>query len=521
MADEIGVGDSVRLAEVLGGLSLACDLADGFAPETVLRSALLAVELGKRIDLAPERLRDTFYASLLRYTGCTAFSHEEAHVYGTGDDIATRELMALADVAQPLAFVGSVVGGLGRGGPLLARVRAVASLLADGKAVRDHAAAQCEGATYMARLCGMGGGVIAALQFINERYDGRGVPAGTAGDALPWEIRLSHVADAIVLVHQRAGRDAALHEARVRSGGHFDPAIVAALEADASELFALLDRATVWEQFLASEPLPIARVPLVRLDDVARAFGHVADLKSTFLTGHSTSVAALAERAATSLGLDRERCERVRRAALLHDVGRVAVPTGIWDKPGSLSIAQWERVRLHAYYGERVLFQAPALRPLAAVASAAHERLDGSGYHRAIPASLIEREARLIAAADVYCALRADRPQRAALDPARSEALLREQVDAGRLDREAVHAVLAAAGHRQQPLPTAWPAGLSDREVEVLRRLARGRSNKQIASELGISPKTVQHHIAHVYEKIGTSSRAAATLFALEHSLLN
>src|SRR5689334_7303511 len=158
-------GQGVRLAEVLGGLSLACDLADGFPPEKVLRTALLAVELGRRLGLAQDVLRDAFYASVLRYTGCTAFSHEEAHVYGAGDDIATRDLMALADVTQPLAFVGSVVTGLGRGGPLLARARAVASMLSDREAIAKHARSQCEGASHMARLCGVGPGVVDSLQY--------------------------------------------------------------------------------------------------------------------------------------------------------------------------------------------------------------------------------------------------------------------------------------------------------------------------------------------------------------------
>ncbi len=511
---------TVRLAEVLGGLSLACDLADAFPPEKVLRTAVLSVELGKRLGLEPAELRDTFYASVLRYTGCTAFSHEEAHLYGGGDDINTRSTMALADVSDPVALVGRVVANLARGASPLTRVRAVGAMLSDREVVAKHARSQCEGAIHMARLCGVGGGVVDALQHICERWDGRGVPAGTAGEALPMAIRISHVADIVEIVHHRHGADAALETARKRSGKHFDPTIAAALQRDGAELMALLALPTIWQRFLDSEPEPAARVSAARIDDVARVFAHVADLKSTFTAGHSHGVAALAERAAGLLGLDAEACTRVRRSALLHDLGRVAVPTGIWDKPGALSIAEWERVRLHAYYTERVLFQAPALRPLCALAAAAHERLDGGGYHRALPAAMIEREARVIAAADCYHALREPRPQRAALGAPAAEVIVRDLAREGRLDRDAVSAVLSAAGHAPARIAAEWPCGLSDREVEVLRRLARGKSNKQIAADLDISPRTVQHHVAHVYAKIGTSSRAAATLFATEHALL-
>jgi DNA-binding CsgD family transcriptional regulator len=197
----------------------------------------------------------------------------------------------------------------------------------------------------------------------------------------------------------------------------------------------------------------------------------------------------------------------------------VAVENGIWDKPGPLTTAEWERVRLHPYSTERILARCGPLAELVEPACSHHERLDGTGYHRALREDALSPEARIVAAADVYAALVADRPHRPALDPDAAAGVL--EAEAGeRLDSDAVGCVLAAAGRREPPSRRSWPAGLTDREVEVLRLLARGRSNRQVAEQLVISPKTVGRHVENLYGKLGVSSRAAAAVFALEHRLL-
>ena len=211
----------------------------------------------------------------------------------------------------------------------------------------------------------------------------------------------------------------------------------------------------------------------------------------------------------------------MRRAALLHDLGRAAVPTSIWERTGKLTAAEWEQIRLHAYFTDRILRHSPVLSALAPIAAAHHERIDGSGYPRSIPASMLERSARLLAAADVYHALTEARPHRAALTPNEAAAGLLSEMNAGRLDREAVSAVLEVAGHGRRRITATRPAGLTEREIEVLRLVARGYSNKDIAKALAISARTAQHHVIHIYAKIGMSSRAAAALFAVEHDLLS
>jgi HD-GYP domain-containing protein (c-di-GMP phosphodiesterase class II) len=287
----------------------------------------------------------------------------------------------------------------------------------------------------------------------------------------------------------------------------------------AGELLTKLEGECSWDNVLAAEPTRGDRKSIA-LDDIIRAFADYVDLKSVYTLGHSSGVAALAEAAGKLVGLDEVECTSLRRAALLHDLGRAAVPTSIWERKGKLTTAEWEQIRLHAYFTDRILRRSPLLSELAPIAAAHHERVDGSGYPRNVPASMLSRASRLLAAADVYHALTEVRPQRPAMTPNEAAAELRNEMNAGRLDREAVSAVLEAAGHGRPRTTSARPAGLTEREVEVLRLVARGQSNKQIAHALDISARTAQHHVIHIYAKIGVSSRAAAALFAVENGLL-
>jgi HD-GYP domain-containing protein (c-di-GMP phosphodiesterase class II) len=232
-------------------------------------------------------------------------------------------------------------------------------------------------------------------------------------------------------------------------------------------------------------------------------------------------VADLAAVAAGAAGLSDDHASTVRRAGLVHDVGRVGVPSGIWDFPGPLSADQWERVRLHPYLGERVLARCDLLAPYAALAARHHERADGAGSHRGLAGDQLTLGARLLAAADSYNAMTHERPHRPALMPSDAASQLLDEVDAGRRGRPEVEAVLVAAGEANRPPRITRPAGLTEREVDVLRLIARGHANKQVAARLGISAKTVGHHIEHIYAKAGVTTRAGATLFAMEHGLLS
>ena len=248
------------------------------------------------------------------------------------------------------------------------------------------------------------------------------------------------------------------------------------------------------------------------------AMGDFSDLASPYLLGHSGGVAELAAAAAERCRLGPAEAVLVRRAALVHDLGRVAVPVRIWQKEGPLTTDEWERVRLHPYYTERVLTNSSFLSELAPVASSHHERLDGSGYHRGLSAAMLAAPARLLAAADAYHAMTEPRPHRAPLSPEHAAETLGEECRSGLYDADAVAAVLEAAGQRVPRI--ARPAGLTEREAEVIALLARGLQTKQIAGMLGVSVKTADRHIEHAYRKIGVSTRAAAALFAMEHGLV-
>jgi HD-GYP domain-containing protein (c-di-GMP phosphodiesterase class II) len=229
-------------------------------------------------------------------------------------------------------------------------------------------------------------------------------------------------------------------------------------------------------------------------------------------------VAELAAAAAGRCRIDDAGVVALRRAALVHDVGRVAVDPRIWEKAGPLTADELEHVRLHPYHSERVLARSEFLARLAAVAGAHHERLDGSGYHRGAGGAELPLAARLLAAADAYHAMTEPRPHRPAIAPERAAEMLCEQATAGRLDAGAVTAVVESAGQRVPRIER--PAGLTEREAEVVGMLARGLQTKQVARALGISVKTADRHIQNAYRKIGVSTRAAATLFAMEHGLV-
>jgi HD-GYP domain-containing protein (c-di-GMP phosphodiesterase class II) len=254
------------------------------------------------------------------------------------------------------------------------------------------------------------------------------------------------------------------------------------------------------------------------IDRALAAMGAFSDLASPYLSGHAYGVGELAAQAGTLLGLSRSEVNAMRRAGYLHDLGRTAVHPRVWEKPGPLTADEWEQVRLHPYHTERVLFRSPFLAPLANIACAHHERVDGSGYHRGVGAPSLSPACRLLAAADAFRAKTEPRAYREAFSPADAAEITVERAKEGRLDPEMASAVLEAAGEKAPPRER--PAGLTEREVEVVALLARGLQTKQVARALGIATKTADRHVQNAYRKMGVSSRAAATLFAAEHGLL-
>jgi len=254
-------------------------------------------------------------------------------------------------------------------------------------------------------------------------------------------------------------------------------------------------------------------------DSALVAIAQFVDLKSPYTLGHARAVSEVAASAGSNLGLSEVEAVTLRRAGVIHGLGRLGVSNAIWDKRGPLGAGEWERVRMHPYLTERMLHQSTALAPLGALAVQLRERLDGSGYPRGLSGGSIPVAARILGAADAYQAMCEPRPHREARSPDVAARELRAEVKAGRMDGDAVEAVLRVAGHRTIRRREG-PGGLTAREVDVLRLASLGLSSREIATRLVISPKTARNHIEHIYVKIGVSNRAAASLFAVQHGLL-
>ena len=351
-----------------------------------------------------------------------------------------------------------------------------------------------------------------------ERWDGRGVPGSVGADALAPAIRLVHLADIIEAFHHAGGAEAALQVARERRGTQFDPELVDCFCARHGEILDGLGSISAWDEVIALDPQLGAALTDDQLDRALAAFADFSDLKSPLRLGHSRGVAELAAQAGATLGLPAGHVVMLRRAALVHDIGMIGIPSGVWDEPGEWSISQRERARTHPYLTERMLVRTPLLAQVGHCAALHHERLDGSGYPHGLRGDAISLPARILGAADVYNALRQPRPHRPAFEADDAEQTMRDEVRAGRLDGDAVQAVLKAAGHRLRRR-AGLPSGLTAREAEVLVRLGQGRSNPEIAAELQVSRKTVSSHLEHIYAKLGVKTRTEAALFAMRHGL--
>ena len=507
----------LHLAELLASVSLATDLVTGQPLGHALRTCAIATELADVMGCGPDDLRTVHQFALLRFLGCTSDAAETAASVG-GDDRAFLAAMAPVFLGSSRELMGALVRSVGADQPRIRRLGLVSRALADSQGARRSMTTHCEVGAMLAGRAGLGQSVVDSLAHAYERWDGKGFPAGLEGDTIPLAVRVVVVARDVDLATM-LGADPRewLSERRGRA---YDPSVVDAFERVVPDFVAALSGGDEWEAALAAEPEPRATVGLDALDSVLAAFADFADLKSPWIRGHSRRVASLSEEAGRHAGLDNAACDDLRRAAFTHDLGRVAIENGIWDKAGPLTTSEWERVRLHPYYTERILVRCTSLAALVQPAWSHHERVDGSGYPRSLPAEALSRGDRILAAADVFAALTAERPQRPAFTEDDAARMLEAEAQSG-LDADAVACVLAAAGQRSAPSQPRWPADLTDREVEVLRLIARGRSNREVADRLVISAKTVGRHVENVYAKIRVSSRAAAALFAMEHDLLD
>ena len=505
-----------RKAELLAAISLAIDLGLGQPMEHMLRSSLIATRIAERMDLDAQQRATVYYANLLGWIGCHADSHELWELFG--DDIAFRADTYAVDMTG-LPFLRLMMSHVGRGLPGWERgVRSAAFLVTARSQVATLIHSHCSSAGVLSDRMGLDRQVGEALAYMFERWNGQGLPNGARGEDIPVEIHIVHVAD-VVEVHLRTGGlERAAEVLRSRRGTQFSPAVVEVFESDAAAIVDGLLEMDVWTEALAQAPDRDRTLNGDELDELLRAMADFVDLKCPCTFGHSRGVADLVAGAARHLGMSPADITRLYRAGLVHGLGRMGVSNQIWEKKGPLSTAEWERVRMYPYLTGRILSRVNGLESVAALATKHRERIDGSGFPRGIAGAELTPQDRLLASAVAYRRLLEPRPHRPALDPRGAADQLRDEARAGRLDAESVEAVLAAAGHRaSRRMP--WPAGLTNREVEVLRLIAQGRSNREIAAELYIAEKTAGNHVESVYTKLGVNNRTQASLAAIDRGL--
>jgi HD-GYP domain-containing protein (c-di-GMP phosphodiesterase class II) len=485
--------------------------------EHVLRQCLIALRLAESVGLGDEERSVVFYTALLVNVGCHSDAHEQAKWFG--DDIHLKsgkydhELGSAAGALAMMRLVGS-------GNPPLLRFRVGLEFAVSGRRDLDgmiahHAAL----ARQFADELGLSSGVQQAVGAAYEQWDGKGWPGQLKGDGIPIASRLACIGEFTEVAHRIGGVGAAVDLASRRAGGQFDPTLAASFCASADTIFDGLGCDGTWDTLIQAEPALRVFLAGPEYDAALLAIADFVDLKSPYTLGHARAVSGLAASAGAKVGLPEADILTLRRAGVVHGLGRLGVSNAIWDKRGPLGPGEWERVRMHPYLTERMLRQSAALAPLGNLAVQLRERLDGSGYPRGLSGGSIPTAARVLAAADAYQAMCEPRPHREAHVPAVAAQELRAEVRAGRMDGDAVEAVLGVAGHRTARRREG-PAGLTAREVDVLRLVSRGLSSKEIGKRLVISPKTARNHIEHIYVKIGVSNRATASLFAVQHGLL-
>jgi len=499
-------------------MCLATDLGMGFPFEHGLHATLVTMRLCKALDVDQETLSRTYYACLLMYVGCTVDEEQRSEIFGgsmTGHHTHRQfgsRVESLAGVVRALPSPGA---GLARRG-----WQVVTGLPRASRFVDEHVAALCEVAGMLAERLGMPDSVYGLFPLLTERWDGKSILERASGDAIPLPLRIIQVGrDA---TYQRLIGDDPYVKSVIqsRSGKAFDPDVAGVFVDNADEILGPTEPpATVWEDVLAAEPKPRLTLEGPAIDRALKAMGAFADLVSPYLSGHSSGVAELAASAAERHGFTDTEVATIRRAGFVHDVGRTAVSSRIWNKPGPLTADEREQARLHPYHTERVLARSSFLSGVASVAMAHHERPDGSGYHRGLDMSALSPAARLLATADAFRSKVEARPYREALSPEEATEILVEKAKEGGFDPVMVGAIAGASG--QAPPAMKRPGGLTEREVEVVGLLARGLQTKQIARQLEISPKTADRHIQSAYRKMEVSSRAAATLFATENGLVS
>jgi HD-GYP domain-containing protein (c-di-GMP phosphodiesterase class II) len=449
------VQEDIALSGVIGALSYALDITEGQPPGHAVRSCMIGMRIAEELRL-PARVRsDLFYALLLKDAGCSANAERMAALFGADDRLAKRT-SKLIDWSSPARALVWSLRTVAPGGSLRERAAYLRGIRDEGEVTCKFMEARCDRGAEIARMLYLSEETAAAIRSLDEHWDGRGMPDGLRGEEIPLAARILCLAQTAEIFHAAGGVDAARSVARRRRGRWFDPVLVDALLTVCRDraFWATLERPDVsgWEP---AELL--LRADDARLDRIAEAFARVIDAKSPFTARHSERVAEIATGVGGVLGFGAGTRRDLRRAGLLHDIGKLAISNLILDKPGRLTEAEFARIRQHPVYSLEILDRAACFAPIAALAANHHERIDGTGYPRGLRGAELDLPMRVLAVADVFEALTAERPYREALPVERALAIVLEEVPA-RLDGDAFEALKRFADPLAPGVVTIAPA---------------------------------------------------------------
>jgi putative nucleotidyltransferase with HDIG domain len=436
----VAVGSDLRLSEVVAALSYALDVTEGQPFGHAVRSCLIGMRLAHELALPVDDRAALFYGLLLKDAGCSSNAARITSLFGV-DDFAAKANVKLIDHASLPRQLGYVLRNTDGPRGLARAMRAGPGTLRRTTEIR------CERGAEIARMLELPEETATAIYSLDEHWDGKGHPEGRAGREIPLLARILCLAQTVEVFHATHGLEAALAVARRRSGRWFDPQLVAVFERTCADpaFWTDVTAADAADRVLAEEPPDrMLTADDQRLDRLAEAFARVIDAKSPYTFRHSERVAEVAVAVAVRLGFDADGQRDLRRAGLLHDIGKLAVSNLILDKPGALDADELAAMRRHPAQTYAILSRVRVFGQLAETAAAHHERLDGSGYHRGVGADELDLPARVLAVADVFEALTAVRPYRDALPLEQALAIV--SGDAGtRLDADAVDALAGVA----------------------------------------------------------------------------
>jgi putative nucleotidyltransferase with HDIG domain len=447
-------GHRVALSEVLGALSYALDLTEGEPPGHAVRATAIGMRLAEEIGLGETDRSSLFYALLLKDAGCSSNAARISSLFAADDHTAKRA-MKLTDWSKPGALAAYTWRAVEPGRGPVAKARRMAAIAQEGEVTREVIGTRCERGADIARMLDLPEDSAQAIHALDEHWDGSGHPLGLEGEAIPLLGRILSLAQTVEIFTRTTGPGGALAMAIKRAGRWFDPALVQALldfRDDAAFWGPLADPAVV-PPAAAWEPADhVVLADDAKLDAVAEAFARVIDAKSPFTARHSSEVARWAVAIGLELGMDRAGLRDLRRAGLLHDIGKLAISNRILDKPGTLDAAELAAMRTHPRYTQAILERVACFRSIVETAASHHERLDGTGYHRGLSAFDLSRPARVLAVADIYEALTAERPYRSAMPAEQALDIVRGQRGTG-LCPAAVDALEGAVAAAARPAP--------------------------------------------------------------------